>query len=558
MFACKEFEVFAPTGPLRLLHARRAVFRKGGLNAIIGPSGCGKTTLIKGMMGILPFRGNVSYAGEPVASSQDLRGRVGFAPQFSIAHPRLTVRESLLYALKLLVREPDARQVRLDRILQDTGLEEHADKKIASLSGGQLRRIGLGLEMTTDPETLFCDEVTSGLDPMSEDQILNMLRKLSDGQGKSFICVIHNLAKLTEFDWITVVYLGEVIFQGTADEVLAHFGLENFLGLYEMLQTRTLEQWLSLWKEGGQDVEQATVLSGAQSSPEKGQPTRVPSGRSQMLTLLARRWLLFVRDRGTLLLTLAITLGFPCMVVIFSLGGLPQIESLNLERGADLFSDIQEQIRYQKEALEVGGLVSGLIMFQVILLTLMGSNNGSREIASERLLYEKERLSGVRPVAYALSKVVFVSVVAIVQGVWMTLFVKTICQFPGDWMAQAMILSLVVLAMSMLSLGFSAIFVSAEKASLLSIYLVGFQLPLSGVVLSLPEYLVWILRPVINAYWGWSGYLTTLKDTRWYNAVTQQDFGGLVDTPVAAVVLLIHCFAGLFLVIWGCERKVAI
>jgi ABC-type multidrug transport system ATPase subunit len=551
MFACKDLQVFTSAGGQRLLSAGKIVFRKGQLNAVIGPSGCGKTTLIKGLMGILPATGEIHYGERLVENPEQLRGQVGFAPQFSIAQPRLTVRESLSYALELLVADSSIRRKRLDQILEATGLQEHAEKKVASLSGGQLRRIGLGLEMTTDPETLFCDEVTSGLDPLSEDQILTMLRNLCDSRGKTFICVIHNLGKLDDFDWVTVVHQGAVVFQGTPDEVRSHFGIHDFLGLYEQLQSKSVDGWLKLWVNTAS--QQDSVDSEATSSV-----CSLPSGVSQTWTLLKRRMLLFFRDRGTLLLTLAITLGFPCMVVIFSIGGLPQIASLSMEQGTELFARIQENIRYSKEALEVGGLVSGLIMFQVILLTLMGSNNGSREIAGERMLYEKERLSGVRPMAYVMAKTVFVSGVAIVQGVWMTVFVKAICQFPGSWITCSAILVLVVLAMSMLSLGFSAVFVSSEKASLLSIYLVGFQLPLSGVVLALPEYMVWVLRPLINAFWGWAGYLKTMQDTRWYDAVMVKDFGWIPEVSLSILVLMIHTAVGFFLVMWGCQRKTAI
>ncbi len=551
MFACRDLQVFASAGRHRLLSARSVVFQEGKLNAVIGPSGCGKTTLIKGLMGILPVTGDIHYGKQLVGNPEQLRGRVGFAPQFSIAQSRLTVRESLSYALELLVEDRSLREQRLEQILEAIGLQDHAEKKIASLSGGQLRRIGLGLEMTTDPETLFCDEVTSGLDPLSEDQILTMLRNLCDSRGKTFICVIHNLGKLDDFDSVTVVHQGAVVFQGSPDEVKTHFDIHDFLGLYEKLQSKTVEEWLQLWKEPALQFESDTNSS-APDTPS------LPSGVSQSWTLFKRRMLLFFRDRGTLLLTLAITVGFPCMVVIFSIGGLPQIGALSMEQGSDLFAKIQENIRYSKEALEVGGLVSGLIMFQVILLTLMGSNNGSREIAGERMLYEKERLSGVRPMAYVMAKTVFVSGLAIVQGVWMTVFVKAICQFPGSWLTCSIVLVLVVLAMSMLSLGFSAVFVSSEKASLLSIYLVGFQLPLSGVVLALPEYLVWVLRPLINAFWGWAGYLKTMQDTRWYDAVMVQDFGWLPEVPLSVLVLAIHTAVGFFLVVWGCQRKMAI
>jgi hypothetical protein len=254
---------------------------------------------------------------------------------------------------------------------------------------------------------------------------------------------------------------------------------------------------------------------------------------------------------------LAITFGFPVMVVIFALSGLPQISSPSLlqPQGASIEA-IRAQLNYAIEAAKTSSLVTGLIMFQVILLTLMGANNAAREIAGERLLYEKERLTGLRPSAYAASKLVFTGVLAIFQGVWMTGFVKVICVMPGPWLAQTTILALSCLAMTWVCLAFSALMVSPEKASTLSIYLVGFQLPLSGVVLALPSYLVWVCRPFINAYWGWAGYLYSMEQTRLYDAFTYTNpHTWVADTAQAGAVLIGHAVLGAAVAWWGCQRR---
>jgi hypothetical protein len=205
--------------------------------------------------------------------------------------------------------------------------------------------------------------------------------------------------------------------------------------------------------------------------------------------------------------------------------------------------------------LETASLATGLILFQVILLTLMGSNNGAREIAAERQIYEKERFGGLKPSAYAMSKIIFVSCIALMQGLWMTLFVKYICEFPGALLAQSVVLMLSCVSMTSICLGFSAIFRSADKASLLSVYLVGFQLPLSGVVLALPEVLVWICRPFINAYWGWAGYFGSMRQTRIYDAYRMDSAEWIPSPTLATLVLLLHFIAGAVMVFWGCQQK---
>lgn len=503
---------------------------------------------MKAMLGILPSEGDVTYAGEPILQSADLQGKLSFAPQFSIAHERLSVEEALGYALDLCVRDTAVKAARLAEILRRIGLDEHCDKRVMDLSGGQLRRLGLGLELVGDPQCMVCDEVTSGLDPRSEDQILEVLQRLRDERDKTFICIIHNLAKLECFDWITVVYEGAVVFQGDLDALNAYFNIPDALHLYDKLNEHPIEHWRERWAESNVDARAHEEVA-AVDAPSP------PGALAQTWTLLKRRGLLFKRDRGYWLLTLGITIGFPLLVTIFAWDGIPQLRGLALDSAIGTIERSQDSLRYRIDAMEMTSLVTGLILFQVILLTLMGSNNGAREIAAERQLYEKERFAGLSAGAYASSKLIFASLVAVGQGLWMMLFVKYICEFPGDAFSQASVLILSCVSMTAICLGFSAIFNSADKASLLSVYLVGFQLPLSGIVLALPDVLVWVCRPFINAYWGWGGYFSSMFDSRLYDAYRLESSAWVPSPNLAALVLGIHFAVGAAMVFWGCQQK---
>ncbi len=545
MLACRSLDVLPRPGAAPLVRSAEADFRPGRLHALIGPSGCGKTTLLKGLLGILPSRGDILLRGAPVSDRDALLREVAFAPQFSIAHGKLTVAEALASALRLYRENHDAATVaaRLPELLGLVGLAERADTLVEKLSGGQLRRLGLALELATEPACLLCDEVTSGLDPRSEDQILAVLRRLVEEQGRTVLCVIHNLAKLDQFDLVTVVYEGAVVFQGTLPALLAHFGVADALTLYDRLAERPVAEWLALRPAGDAPLP-------ARAYPEP-HPVPRPGLLSQVATLLARRWRLFTRDRGTLALTAAITFGFPCLVVIFALGGLPQLRGLELQPSGGILESLQARAEFRRDAADTATLVSGLILFQVILVCLMGSNNGAREIAAERALFEKERMAGLRPAAYAAAKILWVALLGAAQGAWMTTFVKLLCAFPGAWLPQLSVLAAVGASMSVVCLGISALLTSPERASLLSIYLVGFQLPLSGVVLALPAALVWTVRPFIATYWGWSGYLTAMRDSRFYDAVALLDPGWLAAAPVALAVLGAHALIGAVLVFHG-------
>ncbi|CAA6691180.1 MULTISPECIES: ATP-binding cassette domain-containing protein [unclassified Lentimonas] len=547
MLSCKDLSVELSPGGTRILDRATARFKPKALNAVIGPSGCGKTTLVRAMLGLSSRIGDVFMAGEPVANSEALRGKLAFVPQFSIAQERLSVEEALKYALDLCVVDVAAKTTRLEEILKRIGLDVHRDKRVGSLSGGQLRRLGLGLELVGDPQCMVCDEVTSGLDPRSEDDILTMLQRLRDEREKSFICIIHNLAKLDFFDWITVVFEGAVVFQGSLDALLEYFAIPDALHLYDQLNEQPIEYWRERWSASSHED------AAFEAEPLIAPP--LPSALSQIGTLLKRRALLFKRDKGYWLLTLGITIGFPLLVTIFAMDGLPQLRGLAMSASSGFVEQAQENLRYRVDALESASLVTGLILFQVILLTLMGSNNGAREIAGERTLYEKERFAGLRPRSYATSKLIFTSAVAIGQGLWMTLFVKYICDFPGPLLPQALVLMLCCVSMTAVCLAFSAIFSSADKASLLSVYLVGFQLPLSGVVLALPEVLVWVCRPFINAYWGWAGYFGSMIDSRFFDAYRLSSSEAIPTPFQAGAVLCVHFSVGAALVFWGCHKK---
>ncbi|MSS99350.1 MAG: ABC transporter [Opitutia bacterium] len=562
MLSCQNLTVQAGNDGPVILDGANARFLPRGLNAVIGPSGCGKTTLMKAILGILPSSGEAYLADQRITCTEDLVGKVGFAPQFTAAQAQLTVGESLAYALELAVPDAAERSRRLESVLGVTGLAPHRDKRVSALSGGQLRRLSLGLELTLDPPCMVCDEVTSGLDPQSEDQILALLRNLAETNHKSFVCIIHNLGKLNQFDWVTVVYQGDVVFQGSPADLLGYFGIPDGLRLYEVLNASDLATWRDRWAihqaEYPDSFEVAVAQVGAPAVIEPLPEPDVPGGVSQFTTLLSRRLKLFFRDTGYLGLTLAITFGFPLLVIIFNLDGVWDVLKIPMDRNTSSMAEVQQALKVQMSNAQLAGLAAGLVMFQVILLTLMGANNGGREISAERILYEKERMTGLRPWAYAFSKIVFVSLVAIFQGFWMCFFVKLICNFPGPWAEQLAILAASCVSMSIVCLGFSAMLTSPEKSSLLSIYLVGFQLPLSGVVLALPAALTWVCRPFINSYWGWSGYMKSMMGHPLYDAYTASmpnQTATVASTTEGLAVLLVQGLFGFCLVVYGCQQK---
>jgi ABC-type multidrug transport system ATPase subunit len=516
---------------------------KGHFMAIVGPSGCGKTTLLKTIAGLNPeSAGALFWDSRNLSEDGDFSpSEIGYVPQFSIAYDPLTVDESIEAATRLRVRCRDTAELdqRIDQVLEETGLSPISDRQVKVLSGGQKRRLGLAIELVSDPKLLLCDEVTSGLDPRSEREIVRLLHDLSRKDGRIVLSVTHSLAHLELYDSILVLHEGRVAFHGPPEQLTHYFSVSDTEEVYPRLATQSPERWHDSWQKHRDSYQKMMeknrallVTSGDLQAPapaaaEEAEAPRLPGFFSQFATLLSRRWRIFFRDRGQVFLQLAIIVCFPILVTLFSDKASGNIRRFSDTRQSER-AEIEEKILVSSDQAKVGSAISGIIMFQVVLLSLMGSNNSAREIAGERPIYEKEKFGGLRPTAYLASKVAFLACLVIGQSLWMAFFVNFFGTFRGDFIQHAGFLLLVNAAMTAVCLAISSLMRTAEQASLLSIYLVGFQLPLSGAVLALPENIEAFTRPFISAYWAWSGSVEALQP-QVYNAVKS-----VIDTSLSA------------------------
>jgi ABC-type multidrug transport system ATPase subunit len=521
---------------------------KGHFMAIVGPSGCGKTTLLKTIAGLNPESGGALFwESRDLSKEGDFSpSEIGYVPQFSIAYDPLTVDESVEAATRLRVRCRDTEELdrRIDHVLEETGLAPISDRQVKVLSGGQKRRLGLAMELVSDPKLLLCDEVTSGLDPRSEREIVHLLHELSRKDGRIVLSVTHSLAHLELYDSILVLHEGRVAFHGPPERLTHYFSVTDTEEVYPRLATQPSERWHESWQKHRESYQKMMdharalqISSGGLQVPPEAEKTedaptpaavRLPGFFSQFATLVSRRWRIFFRDRGQVFLQLAIIICFPILVTLFSDKASGNIRHFAETRSTNLQADAEQEKSVREDQAKVGSAVSGIIMFQVVLLSLMGSNNSAREIAGERPIYEKEKFGGLRPSAYLASKIAFLACLVIGQSLWMAFFVNFFGTFRGDFPQHAAFLLLVNASMTTICLAISSLMRTAEQASLLSIYLVGFQLPLSGAVLALPENVEAFTRPFISAYWAWSGSVDALQ-TQVHDAVKS-----VIDTSLSA------------------------
>ncbi len=609
---------WTPTGSKTpLLEGFSFTLPRRHLAAVIGPSGCGKSSLLRILAGVEPVPSEaVVRFGEPTdqGAPQSSAVRIGYVPQFGIAYERLTVAETIQDAVRLRNRCGAAAGRRVALGLSETlGLEPIGENRVAVLSGGQRRRLALGMELAGNPEVLLCDEVTSGLDPRSEREISDLLRRLARKDGRLVVAVVHGMDHIHHFDSVLVMHAGRLVFHGPPAYLGHYFQVEHPAEIFPRLALRKPEGWSSSWQKHRAAYEVRierfdalrTELEPAEASPaeelseppdpptddlpdhphkaaEPGPPesaqgvelqgggvpidaggipgaapaetssTDSPPARTQAedihrppglvrqtILLFNRRWRLFFRDPGGIWLQLLLAAGFPAVVVLFALSGLPEIQRLNMGLEIGLLQQLREAYSYVVESTRAGSLVSGLVLLQVILLGLMASNNGAREMVADRLIFEKERLAGLSPAAHLLSRLAFLAVPVVVQSFWMAWFVDTICRFPGSLSGQIATLTLLNAAITVASLAISSLARTPEQASLLAVYLVGFQLPLSGILLSLPTLIGELVRPLISSYWAWSGLMQTMRETAHYDVVQR-----VSQTPFAPYLLCLWALLG--------------
>jgi ABC-2 type transport system ATP-binding protein len=192
--------------------------RAGEVFGLLGPNGAGKTTTVEILEGYRrPDGGEVSVLGiDPRRAGPDWRERIGVVPQSGDLYPNLTVIEHLeLFAGYYTDPRPPREVMTL------VGLEHKAGSKFRTLSGGQKRRLDLGIALVGDPELLFLDEPTTGFDPGARRAAWETIRSLRSF-GKTILLTTHYIEEAQQLaDRVAVLRLGEIVAAGTPGELTA-------------------------------------------------------------------------------------------------------------------------------------------------------------------------------------------------------------------------------------------------------------------------------------------------------------------------------------------------
>ena len=184
----------------------------GTIVGLIGPSGCGKTTLVRTLTGILaPTEGTVRVFGaDPRTFSAQQRTRFGYMPQLPILFPNLSVWANLNFIASLYGMPIVGRRKRLGHLLELVDLDGHRSKKLADCSGGMQRRLSLAATLVHEPELLYLDEPTAGVDPILRERFWEHFRSLRD-QGKTVVVPTQYVGEAVSCDVVAVMAHGRMI-----------------------------------------------------------------------------------------------------------------------------------------------------------------------------------------------------------------------------------------------------------------------------------------------------------------------------------------------------------
>ncbi len=526
--------------------------------ALVGGSGAGKSTLLNAMSGFAPADGRVLVNGEDLYDNfAAYRSILGYVPQDDIIHGLLPVRSALTYAARL--RLPDAApseiDARVNKVLAEVEMNDHAEKQVARLSGGQRKRVSIASELLAEPGLFFLDEPTSGLDPGLEKKMMYTMRRLADG-GRTVLLVTHATANIDQCTQVAFMADGRLTYFGPPQEALGFFGATDFADIYTRLsqpagavkfptgvdnrqqqavlanpKATSAEVWESLYRNSPQyrrfvaDRLQAAGNVSAVSHQRPRQPAKQKVSSLAQFGVLARRYFdLIRRDTASLVVLLA---AMPLIGLLLLI--MADRYDLTGKSETAIRSEIQQDIADARRdddpgndaeqfqgIYQVASSTQRILFMMALAATLLGLFGAAYEIVKEAPIYHRERMVNLRIPPYLLSKVIILLGFGLLQCLLLLLVMSLRVDFPGDGVflpaVVEMYITLALATLASIALGLLISAVVRSSATVIYIILVVLfvQIIFAGAIFEIPA----AARPM--------SYLTT---TRW----TLEALGSSVD-----------------------------
>lgn len=525
----------------RLLDNISLVIEPGEFVVIFGTSGSGKSTLLDALNGRRPATGGkVLYNGTDLYASFDaFRASIGYVPQQDIVHRKISVRHALEYTAHLRL-PPDTSDEEINayiaKVLNKVELAEKAELPIdtpAPLSGGQLKRVSLAVELVANPNILFLDEVTSGLDAGTDKRMMRLFANLAADQ-KTVICVTHTLENIDVCHQVVLLHKGKLVYFGPPKEAAGHFGVQRLSDVYELLESSPATLWEENYRQSAfyhtyildrlssHDANNNTTHKLTELNTVKNRSRWLFDWR-QTLTLMRRYIDLIVSDQKNLLILL---LQAPLIAVViglvFDTTGLP----------------------IQSAAAE-----SQIFFILVLSAIWFGTLNSARELVKELPIYLRERSVNLGIMPYLISKLLPLAVLCLIQCALLMGIVSLLVELPGSYALRVVALFAVGMAATCMGLAVSAFVDSNDKAVAIAPILLIPQVVLSNAVVRLGDAGLIVAKSSMVSFWALDAMKTTLSS----ESRSVRDCAGQLIVPVSdtygadlAMVTVLGCvFLGL-------------
>ncbi|MDR0390868.1 MAG: ATP-binding cassette domain-containing protein [Planctomycetaceae bacterium] len=491
---------------------------------LIGPSGSGKSTLLGVLSGrSQPTRGIVKIGGMILHENFTLlKQRIAVVPQRDILYESLSTNDGLIYTAKLRL-PPDTSHAEIqevaDKTILQVGLKEHAATPVLNLSGGQRKRACLGNEILSQPDVLFLDEVTSGLDEQSDREIMSLVKQIAS-TGKTAIMVTHSLVNVEEYcDKIVILAKnGNLAFYGSPQEAKEYFGVEKLGRIYEQLEKQPPESWKQKFSTSEYYQKNIAVLLTTSPKNDKQKTYKENSDKEfvhrfsrQLTILLERRTQIQLFDWRSLVAVVCQCL-LVAMLISLLFGCVKDISNL----------------------YEVADKSAKVIFLMVISCIWFGCNNTAKEIVKERNIYSRERDVNLSPVAYYFSKLFFFSIIGFLQALMLFSIVMFMTQVEINYffgLAMVVLLAVIGTAIGLCV----SVFSKTEDFALAMVPIIIIpQIILAGFINPVENLLKGLSTLFISAYWGYGGTASLLEETT--SKILKMDDWNFV-IPIAALIL---------------------
>lgn len=217
-----------------VLHGLSFTVPTGSVVGLMGPSGCGKTTLMRTIVGVQQISGGELQVLEHAPTDPGLRHRIGYVTQAVSVYRDLTIRQNAAYFAAVQGFPAE----RAERAISTVGLDEHADRAVDDLSGGQASRASLACALVGDPELLVLDEPTVGLDPLTREELWTHFRSLADA-GVTLLVSSHVMDEAARCDSVMLMRDGRMLAHLPPGELLDRTGAETMEAAFLSLIRRS-------------------------------------------------------------------------------------------------------------------------------------------------------------------------------------------------------------------------------------------------------------------------------------------------------------------------------